>query len=921
MIDNGPWRKRLTKNKSDSDHNRFHDAPEHRGRFDNGQWEGKFDNAPESSRRVDNGLKGEVFDNAPKHSGKLYDGKRGDKIDNTPEPSRKVDNEVREEMFDNAPEYRGRFDDGKGEDSIDNAPEHSRRFDNGARGETFDNVPELRRIHNSKVWRERTCNMLMEKGGESDNATENRGGFYDATEPKRDLYEARKLGGVIYEATEPERRLPDATQPGEDLHDNEPCGGICDNITRGKKFDNGLHRGKFDKMGTNGEFHDNVPESKRTDTSGHMRGELDAENTRKRKCRGEYNTPVKVGRFDNAPSCRKLDNGKEMSNQNRTEGEYSKEDSSVNTKAASRLSKTPELSENNGCSKIMGNNKSNQKLYMIGFDAVALYPSMKEQNTARICREQLVDIVKGGDMTIQGIDIEKVTMYIRINRKMTSNIGKLWKYLPYRKKKGGVEPGMNSRGVKQNNEDNDQWIWPKREVPEADRTELIGIMLEIGVRIMFRNLIYSFGGEYYLQTEGGPIGIRGTGAVSKLVTRDFCQKLKRVLEEGGIEVKMLKMYVDDGRLVLTYVEKGAIYNPMSKKIEYTEDQKKIDTDKEREGETVDQRIKRLIIPIMNDINKDLEWTVELEEDFKDDILEGREKGVKRGIPTLDFEVYWEDKEDRFNYRYFEKKMRNPVVIQKRSAMDRTQKIGILSQELIRRLNNVSEGRKETEERRAVVEGYTKQLKQSGYNFGETQEVIRSGYTGLVRKRKRRKELGLPMHREGVKTLVTRTRKKILDKKMWYRREKEKEENERKKVRRQKGEEAHWRKTEKKTVEVKSVVFIQQTKDSRLVRRLREVEERLGETTGYRVKFVEKVGEKLVDLLCQSNPWKGKNCMRGDCVLCETKEETGKGKRQCCSSRNVTYETWSGTCEDRERERIEKEAEGEENGDNEKDQTV
>ena len=401
--------------------------------------------------------------------------------------------------------------------------------------------------------------------------------------------------------------------------------------------------------------------------------------------------------------------------------------------------------------------------------------------------------------------------------------------------------------------------------------------------------------------------MRGTGAVSKLITRDVCQKLRRVLEEGGIEVKMLKMYVDDGRLVVKYVEKGAIYNPILKKIEYTEEQKKVDTEREKEGETVDHRIKRLIIPIMNDINKDLEWTVELEEDFKDDVIEGRENDVKRGIPTLDFEVYWDNRENKFSYRYYEKKMRNPVVIQKRSAMDRSQKIGILSQELIRRLSNVSEGREETEEKIAVVEGYTKQLKQSGYNFMETQEIIRSGYTGLVRKRNRRKESGLPMHREGTKTLVNRTRKKLLDKKMWYRREKEKEENERKGVRKQRREEMKGGKKDRKTVEVKSVVFIQQTKDSRLVKRLREVEERLGETTGYRIKFVEKVGEKLVDILCQSNPWKGNNCLREDCILCETKEETGKGRRQCCSSRNVTYETWCGTCEDREKERIEKES--------------
>ena len=94
---------------------------------------------------------------------------------------------------------------------------------------------------------------------------------------------------------------------------------------------------------------------------------------------------------------------------------------------------------------------------------------------------------------------------------------------------------------------------------------------------------------------------------------------------------------------------------------------------------------------MNDINVDLEWTVELEEDF-----ESKEKGEenrkeRRGIPTLDFEVYWEGKENRFKYRYYEKEMRNPVVIQRRSAMNKNQKYGILSQELIRRLSNISEG--------------------------------------------------------------------------------------------------------------------------------------------------------------------------------------------------------------------------------------
>ena len=118
-------------------------------------------------------------------------------------------------------------------------------------------------------------------------------------------------------------------------------------------------------------------------------------------------------------------------------------------------------------------------------------------------------------------------------------------------------------------------------------------------------------------------------------------------------------------------------------------------------------------------------------------------------------------------------MRNPVVIQRRSAMNKNQKYGILSQELIRRLSNISEGGEEEQrEKQLVVESYTRQLKQSGYDYKETKEIIQSGYIGMARKIERRKELGIPMHREGRTTVLYRARKKILDKKMWYRKERE-----------------------------------------------------------------------------------------------------------------------------------------------------
>ena len=84
----------------------------------------------------------------------------------------------------------------------------------------------------------------------------------------------------------------------------------------------------------------------------------------------------------------------------------------------------------------------------------------------------------------------------------------------FQKKAGGVEPGMSLKGVTGGGEPEEQWNWSRREPTPQEKIELIGRMVEIGVRILFENLVYSFGGESYIQTEGGPIGVRGTGAFS-----------------------------------------------------------------------------------------------------------------------------------------------------------------------------------------------------------------------------------------------------------------------------------------------------------------------------------------------------------------------------------------------------------------------
>ena len=86
-------------------------------------------------------------------------------------------------------------------------------------------------------------------------------------------------------------------------------------------------------------------------------------------------------------------------------------------------------------------------------------------------------------------------------------------------------------------------------------------------------------------------------------------------------------------------------------------------------------------------------------------------------------------------------------------------------------------------------------------------------------------------------------------------------------------------------DIKSVMFVSYTAHSELASRLRESEEQLKQMTGYRIKIVEKVGNKLVDLLHKSDPWAGDNCGRERCLLCETKVKENKVNTQDCHKRN------------------------------------
>ena len=162
--------------------------------------------------------------------------------------------------------------------------------------------------------------------------------------------------------------------------------------------------------------------------------------------------------------------------------------------------------------------------------------------------------------------------------------------------------------------------------------------------------------------------------------------------------------------------------------------------------------------MMDQINPDLKFDLELEEDFED-----------MKLPTLDTAIWMGRTEDlavKINYQFYEKPMNSVFVIPEKSAMASRSKFTILSQDLIRRLMNtglnINQGTKNQ-----IKNKYSEKLLWSGYNVAQTREILISGLRGYKSKVRNAQERQLPLHRSAKYSLTARYRKKMFGKTSWY----------------------------------------------------------------------------------------------------------------------------------------------------------
>ena len=245
-------------------------------------------------------------------------------------------------------------------------------------------------------------------------------------------------------------------------------------------------------------------------------------------------------------------------------------------------------------------------------------------------------------IAFKNINYRKALLYIAVNMNKTDQrTSPLWRVLPRRTSRGGVRPGVTS------SPDNEEhWYFPGAELTLNDKRLIIATVVKIGVLIMMNTYVYTWNGESFLQKAWGPIGLRSTCAVARVVMNDWERRLMEECKKNNIQIGKSNRYMDDIRAFLKALREGRRW--IEGGLCYT---KSWEQEDRTSGVSSSRRTANILVGIMNDVFPFLNFTIELGEDFVDGKL-----------PSLDIKIWVQDG-CKILFEFFEKTMATNLMVE------------------------------------------------------------------------------------------------------------------------------------------------------------------------------------------------------------------------------------------------------------------
>ena len=113
------------------------------------------------------------------------------------------------------------------------------------------------------------------------------------------------------------------------------------------------------------------------------------------------------------------------------------------------------------------------------------------------------------------------------------------------------------------------WRDTKKDIHDAEKVRIIAYMLESLINVVMSTHIYKFGGQYFLQSEGGPIGLRSTASLASLVMKIWDLCWRQLLDEENIDLISYMRYVDDARNFARPLAEGWRWSGLNGRFEFS----------------------------------------------------------------------------------------------------------------------------------------------------------------------------------------------------------------------------------------------------------------------------------------------------------------------------------------------------------------
>ena len=253
------------------------------------------------------------------------------------------------------------------------------------------------------------------------------------------------------------------------------------------------------------------------------------------------------------------------------------------------------------------------------------------------------------------------------------------------------------------------WRDTKKAIFNTEKKKILATVIEIAVNIVMSTHIYVSCGKYFIQVNGGPIGLRSTASLASIIMKLWDNAWLELMEHEEIDLLDHYRYVDDVRDFLRPLLLGVRWNDGN--FVFKQEWKKEDIESEK---TDQERTVRELVLAMSSLVDYLEFEGESSEMFD-----------SAKLPTLDTEIWYDSSANKVFYSSFEKKTCPNRVLQKQTALSETCIRASLTQEVVRRLKNCSRDLPNTV-KQEILSTFCQKMLNSGHSVASSQFIVVHG---------------------------------------------------------------------------------------------------------------------------------------------------------------------------------------------------